>query len=440
MATRYLIIGNGAAGFSAAQAVRDRDRSGEITILSEEAHGFYSRPGLAYFLTGTVPESQLFSWSEREYRDLGIRRLNGRALDVDAREHSLGLSAGGRIAYDRLLLAPGAKAVRPRIPGIDLEGVVTLDNLDDARRILRLARRARRGVVVGGGITALELAEGLAAQGVETHYFLRREKYWSGVLEAEESALVEERLKEEGIRIHRNTELTAVIGRHGRVCGVETETGLRIECQILALAVGIRPRIELARSAGLECDRGIRVDEGLQASLPDIFAAGDAAEVLDPVTGEYNLDSLWWIALAQGRIAGQNMAGGQARHVRGVPFNVTRLGGLTTTILGTVGQGGRDEDLVSIARGDSNTWREPGDGITIESGPAESRIRLLIGARRMVGAVIMGDQSLSRPLQELVRGEADITPIREELLSHPERCAGVLTAFWRTWSETRRGA
>jgi NADPH-dependent 2,4-dienoyl-CoA reductase/sulfur reductase-like enzyme len=295
-------------------------------------------------------------------------------------------------------------------------------------------------VVVGGGITALELAEGLAAQGVETHYFLRREKYWSGVLEAEESALVEERLKEEGIRIHRNTELTAVIGRHGRVCGVETETGLRIECQILALAVGIRPRIELARSAGLDCDRGIRVDEGLQASLPDIFAAGDAAEVLDPVTGEYNLDSLWWIALAQGRIAGQNMAGGQARHVRGVPFNVTRLGGLTTTILGTVGQGGRDEDLVSIARGDSNTWREPGDGITIESGPAESRIRLLIGARRIVGAVIMGDQSLSRPLQELVRGEADITPIREELLSHPERCAGVLTAFWRTWSETRRGA
>jgi NADPH-dependent 2,4-dienoyl-CoA reductase/sulfur reductase-like enzyme len=129
MPRRYLIVGNGAAGLSAAQAIRERDRIGEITILSEEPHGFYSRPGLAYFPTGTIPESQLFSRGEREYRDLGVRRLNGRALDVDAQKHSVGLSSGGRIAYDRLLLAPGAKAVRPKIPGIELEGVVTLDNL-----------------------------------------------------------------------------------------------------------------------------------------------------------------------------------------------------------------------------------------------------------------------------------------------------------------------
>jgi hypothetical protein len=134
------------------------------------------------------------------------------------------------------------------------------------------------------------------------------------------------------------------------------------------------------------------------------------------------------------------MAGGNAHHLRGVPFNVTRLGGLTTTILGTVGPGGRDDDLVSIARGDSNTWREPGEGITIESGPAQSRIRLLVGPRKIVGAVIMGDQTLSRPLQELIRTEAEITPIRDELLAHPERCAGTLTRFWRSWSEAAHGA
>jgi NADPH-dependent 2,4-dienoyl-CoA reductase/sulfur reductase-like enzyme len=113
MGTRYLIIGNGAAGLSAAQAIRGRDASAVITILSEEPYGFYSRPGLAYFLTGTIPESQLFSRSEGEYRDLGIHRLNGRALDINPVEHSVGLSSGGRIAYERLLLAPGAQAVRP---------------------------------------------------------------------------------------------------------------------------------------------------------------------------------------------------------------------------------------------------------------------------------------------------------------------------------------
>ena len=440
MATRYLIIGNGAAGFSAAEAIRRSDRSGVVTILSEEPHGFYSRPGLAYFLTGTIPEKQLFSKSERDYRALGIQRIQGRATEIDPSRHAVQLAAGGQIAYDRLLLAPGAQAVRPKVPGIELQGVVTLDNLDDALRILRLTRRARRGVVVGGGITALELAEAFASQGLETHYFLRRDRYWSGVLDPEESVMVEEQLEEEGIRLHRNTELAKVLGRGGRVSGVETESGVRIECQILAVAVGIRPRLELARSAGLATERGIRVDETMRTSEPDIYAAGDAAEVLDPASGSYMLDSLWWVALSQGRTAGDNMAGGRSRHLRGVPFNVTRLAGLTTTILGTVGQPGRDDDLVSIARGDSNTWREPGDGLTIDSGPSQSRIRLLIGQRQIVGAVIMGDQAVSRPLQSLIRESADITPIRERLLTHPDRCGEVLTQFWRAENEALHGA
>jgi NAD(P)H-nitrite reductase large subunit len=439
MATRYLLIGSGAASVSAAESIRRHDSSGEITILSEEPHAFYSRPGLAYYLTGMIPETQLFPHAERELRELGILRLNGRAVAIDPAARTVQLAAGGRVAYDRLLLAPGALAVRPKIPGIELEGVVTLDSLNDARRILRLARRAKRGVVVGGGITALELAEGLSARGVETHYFLRRERYWSGVLEPEESAWVEDRLQKEGIRLHRNTDLAQVVGRGGRVSGVTTADGRTIACQILAVAVGIRPRLDLAQSAGLACGRGIRVDETLRTGDPDIYAAGDAAEVRDPDTGEFNLDSLWWIALAQGRVAGENMAGGSARYSRGVPFNVTRLGGLTTTILGTVGQGGRDDDLVAIARGDSNTWRVPGDGVTIEHGPAQSRIRILVGPKKIAGAVVMGDQALSRPLQELIRMEVEITSIREELLAHPEQCADVLTRFWRDWSGDGRG-
>ncbi|HLB63582.1 MAG TPA: hypothetical protein VJJ46_01970, partial [Anaerolineales bacterium] len=148
----------------------------------------------------------------------------------------------------------------------------------------------------------------------------------------------------------------------------------------------------------------------------------------------------WWVALSQGRTAGENMAGGQARVDRGVPFNVTRLGGMTTTILGTVGQPRKDDDLVAIARGDSNTWRESGDGLTIEDDRAQSRLRLLIGPREIVGAVIMGDQSLSRILQILIREAADITPIREQLLAHPERCGELLTLFWNTWNGGRHGA
>ncbi len=437
MAARYLIVGNGPAGLAAAEAIRRRDPTGEVTILTEEAHAFYSRPGLAYYLTGAVPEKQLFSRPESDYRQMRIGRVVAHVDYVERAAHSLRLQDGRRLMYDRLLLATGARALRPDIPGIELQGVVTLDNLDDARRILALARRARRAVVVGGGITALELAEGLAARGVETHYLMRRERYWGNVLEAEESALVEEQLIEEGIRLHRNAETKRLLGRGARVAAAELSSGRTLECQIYAVAIGIRPRLRLARAAGLTTDRGIVVDEGMRTSDPDIFAAGDAAEVLDPVTGARHLDSLWWAALEAGDIAGENMAGGSARQHRAAPFNVTSLGGMTTTILGCVGDGAGEDDLVCIARGDSEVWRQAADGLAVESSEAHNRLRLMVTQDLIAGAVVLGDQTLSRPLQTLIRQRVDIRSIRSRLLAEPARAGEILLGFWKEWSGAR---
>ncbi|MBF8257332.1 MAG: FAD-dependent pyridine nucleotide-disulfide oxidoreductase, partial [Anaerolineales bacterium] len=174
MTRRYVIVGNGPAGLTAAETIRRHDAAGEITIIGDENVPFYSRPGLAYLLTGTIPEKQLLSRPDSDYARQRLQRKVGRVQAIDPRGHQITLADGRSLAYDRMLLAIGARALRPEIPGIDLEGVVTLDNLEDARRILRLARRAKRACVVGGGITAVELAEGLAAQRVETHYLMRK--------------------------------------------------------------------------------------------------------------------------------------------------------------------------------------------------------------------------------------------------------------------------
>ncbi len=437
MAARYLIVGNGAAGLAAAEAIRRGDPSGEVTIVTEEPHAFYSRPGLAYYLTGVIPEKQLFSRPESEYRQLRIGRIVAHVDSVDRAGHAVLLHDGRRLPYDRLLLATGARAVRPDIPGINLQGVVTLDNLDDARRILALARRARRAVIVGGGITAVELAEGLAAQRVETHYLLRRDRYWGNVLDPEESALVEEQLAEQGIRLQRQAEVTRLHGRGTRIAAAELASGQMLECQIFAVAIGIRPRLRLARTAGLTTDRGIIVDDRLRTSDPDIFAAGDAAEVLDPESGARHLDSLWWAAIEAGSIAGQNMAGGSVRQHRPAPFNVTSLGGLTTTILGCVGEAAGEEDLLAIARGDSEVWRQASDGLAVECTEARNRLRLMLAEHTIAGAVVLGDQTLSRPLQALIRQRVDITPIRPHLLSEPTRASEVLLEFWKAWSAAR---
>jgi len=185
---------------------------------------------------------------------------------------------------------------------------------------------------------------------------------------------------------------------------------------MVAGAIGIRPRTELAISAGLLVDRGILVNEYLQTSTPDIFAAGDVAQVYDPHTGTSIVDSLWGPARQQGHAAGLNMSGDTIPYIKAVPFNVTRLAGLTTTIIGSVGRG-TDEDLIGIARGDSETWRQLPDAITAQSDFDVNRLRLLIGERHMIGAIVMGDQTLSQPL-----------------LDPQDRLGDLIANFWCEWS------
>jgi len=429
VARRYVIVGNGPAGLTAAETIRRNDAAGEIRIVGGEDHRFYSRPGLAYLLTGIIPEKRLFSRPDSVYEEAGIERSVGTVQRVDLGDHRVSLADGRAMTYDRLLLAVGARAVRPSIPGSDLDGVVTLDNLDDARRILRLARQARRACVVGGGITAIELAEGLAAQKVEVHYLMRGDRYWASVLNPHESALVEERLADDGIRIHRGMELARVVGRKDRVAAVETQTGAVLPCDLLAVAIGTQPRVELAKEAGLETGRGIWVDDTFRTGDPDVFAAGDAAEVLDPATGKRGLDSLWSVAIEQGRAAGDNLSGVVRPYRRPAPFNVTKIGGVTTTLIGAVGTGGREGDLVTIARGDSNAWREQLDSFAVVADAGANHLRLVLGDERILGAVVMGDQALSRPLQRLIRERVDISEVRDQLIGRPAEIGHVLGAL-----------
>ena len=146
---------------------------------------------------------------------------------------------GAALDYDRLLIATGAMAASTKLPGIDADGVVKLDNMDDARRIVHLAKKGRTAVVVGGGITALEIVEGLVARGVKVHYFLRGDRYWSNVLDEVESRIVEHRLQEDGVQIHYHTELAEVLTKNNRVDGVLTKDGRQIRCTLVAVAIGV---------------------------------------------------------------------------------------------------------------------------------------------------------------------------------------------------------
>src|SRR5581483_10465281 len=178
--------------------------------------------------------------------------------------------------------------------------------------------------------------------------------------------------------------------------------------------------------------RGVLVNQFLESSVPGIYAAGDVAQVYDPVAGRSVLDSLWGPARDQGYTAGLNMAGRIKAYHKSVPFNVTRLAGLTTTIIGAVGHG-RDDDLVGIARGDSETWRELPHAMIAQSGEV-NRLRLLIGERTLVGAIVMGDQKLSMPLEKMIGNGADVSSIRDQLLAPGALIAEIVSTYWLEWS------
>ncbi len=430
MTRRYLIIGTGVAGMTAAEAIYKQDPSGDILLIGDEPHKFYSRPGLAYYLTGELSEKQLYLPQAQQFKCLAAR-----VTALHPQEHRVTLANGDSLPYDRLLIATGSLAVETATPGTNLEGVVKLDNMADARHILKLARRAKRAVVVGGGITALELAEGLRARRLKTHYLLRGDRYWRSVLDPTESKIVEQRLTEEKIELHYHTEVVQILGKRKRVVGVETKDGRQIKCDIVAIAVGVKPRLELAESARLHIDRGILTDEYLQTSTPDIFAAGDVAQIFDPFSATSILDTLWPAARAQGDVVGQNMAGSKLPYRKEVPLNVTRLAGLTTAIIGAVGQGVVDDDAPGIVRGDSETWRHLPDSIAAQSHFEVNRLRLIIGQQTLLGAIVMGDQTLSRPLYHLIVHQVDISPIRPQLLNPKTRLADLLADFWTTWRQ-----
>ncbi len=250
--SRYLILGTGVAGIAAAEAIRGTDRAAEIVLVGDDPFGYYSRPGLAYYLTGEVVEKTLFPFGTADFQRLNVRYVKGRATRILRPECQVEVDGKGRLSYDRLLIAVGAQAVRLTVPGADLEGVVKLDHLTDARHILKLARRTKRAVVVGGGITALELVEGLIALGVRVTYLLRGDRYWNNVLDEHESRIVEHRLQEDGVELIHHAEVVEALGKRGRVDGIRLLDGRTIRCDLLAYAIGIQPRVELA--AGVDQD------------------------------------------------------------------------------------------------------------------------------------------------------------------------------------------
>jgi NAD(P)H-nitrite reductase large subunit len=365
--SRLVIIGNSAAGLAAIEAIRSRDRRSRITLIAAETHPPYSRIMLTYLLSQKTTPDGLFLHGADWYRQMGVDALIGqRAIRIDTRRRHVVATGNGRtrcVAYDRLLIATGALAQRPNLPGIELPGVFCLRDLDDAVAITRFAEKHRlfdrrpktriaaghanapRALFLGGGPVCLQALAALAERGMRVALLVRSRQILSQLADTSTAALAEKVLRAGGVQIVKGAATAGIEAdnnRRGSRLTVHLANGRRQPADLIIIGKGTQPNLALARGTPIATDTGILVDDTMETSVAGVFAAGDVTQALHCVTGRKVCYGTWTNACEQGRIAGLNMIGQRSAWTGGLNRNVTTLFGNT---LGAVG-------VTSIAAGD----------------------------------------------------------------------------------------
>jgi NADPH-dependent 2,4-dienoyl-CoA reductase/sulfur reductase-like enzyme/nitrite reductase/ring-hydroxylating ferredoxin subunit len=313
---QIVIVGGGAAGFSAAEMLRRQDYRGSIVMLSNEAAAPVDRPNLSKdYLAGSAPEDWLPLRPDDFYAEAKIDlRLKTEVTSIDTKARKIATSSGEAIPYDRLLLATGAEPVRLPIPGADQPHVHVLRSLADCRAIIAQADGARRAIVIGASFIGLEAAAALRARNVEVHVVGLEARPMERVLGPEMGDFVRSLHEEHGVIFHLGDTVTGIDGKRATL-----KSGGVIEADVVVVGVGVRPRLALAEKAGLAIDRGVTVNKYLETSVSGIYAAGDIARWPDPHSGENIRVEHWVVAERQGQTAARNMLG-QNQIFDAVPF------------------------------------------------------------------------------------------------------------------------
>jgi NADPH-dependent 2,4-dienoyl-CoA reductase/sulfur reductase-like enzyme len=409
MARRLVIIGGDAAGMSAAAQARRMKPPDEleIVVFERSSRTSYAACGLPYLVGGFVktPDS-LVARTPEQHRAKGIDvRTHHEVTAIDATASTVtvrDLDTGRETAlhYDELLIGTGASGISPHWPGIDAEGVLQLRTLDDAAKVERLlCAGARRAVVVGAGYIGLEVAEGLLERGLDLTVIERLDAPMGAVLDADMAAGIADAMRAAGIDLRLATAVTGFTVVDGRVTAVETAAG-PVEAELVVIGLGVRPNADLARAAGIGVGEagGIVVDDHLRTGSPHIWAAGDCVESRHRMTGRSVVVALGTHANKQGRVAGTNIAGGNAAFGGVLGTAITRFKGVEIARTGLTEREAEAAGFDAIGvttEASSRAYYYPG------AQPMKIKMVVERGTGRLLGAQIVGREGAAKRIDVL---------------------------------------
>ncbi len=405
---RHVIIGSSAAGVAAAETIRKLDPNSEILMISEETGLPYSRCLTPEFLAGRLPEERLRIRPKDFYVRNGILAVLGyRVTAVLPEEKAVILNDGRRINYHKLLIATGSSTAFPPIPGIDNQGVFGLRSLADAKALLEAARGARRAVVIGAGPVGLEAAYALYERGIEVTVVERFPRILFQQLDEEASGILARDLQAEGVRILTGRGVKEIVGpslwsrlfgKTGK--GVILDSGEKLKAEIIVVATGTRPNTGLVKGSAIVVNRGIRVNGFMETTVPGVYAAGDVAETTDAVSGVTGLSPIWPNAVAQGKVAGYNMAGKPRELSLKIGMqNAMEFRMVPAIAVGITNPAGEDYQELKVHRPEENLYR-----------------KLVFQGNLLRGMILVGDIEQAGVLAALIKNKVNVSKFKNRLL------------------------
>jgi 3-phenylpropionate/trans-cinnamate dioxygenase ferredoxin reductase subunit len=356
---RYVIIGNGFAGTTAAEQLRKNDAACTIDLFGDEPYTLYNRISLPPMLRKQIPEAKVMirdqAWHEKNRIDLHLRSRVER-IDTQARVVEC---EGRSYPYDALLVATGGRPNPTGKPGADdASNLFPFQYLDDTRAISDQIERSTVGVAIGGSFIAYELAEAFASRGLETHWLMRGPRGLHRVIDEIAGELLHDAAIADGVHMHYGEEVDSFVRSNGEITKVITTGGKEIAAECYAYGFGLTMNTELCEQAGIEVDRnGITCDQHLETSAPGVFAAGDVANFYDPILETRYRMGTWNNAGAQGKLVAVNMAGGKEAYSDVPEYSSLLFKGQTITQFGMGPELRGDLEMVRLIDRDKRWYR-----------------------------------------------------------------------------------
>lgn len=402
---KHVILGNGPAGVIAAETIRQRAPQDEIVMIGSENAPPYSRMAIPYLLMGNIDESGTYLRKEsNHFERLKIEQVRGNAISIDAKAKKLFLEGqeGKPITFDRLLIATGSVPIQSPISGIHLPGVHPCWTLEDARSIAKLAKPGSRVLQMGAGFIGCIILEALASQKVELTVVEMGDRMVPRMMTAAAGGMIKQWVQYKGVQVYTDTKVQEIT-KSGSGLSVKLSNGKSIEVDLVISATGVRPNVDYLKSSGLEIGKGIFVNEQMQTSVADVYAAGDVTESIDFSTGARIVNAIQPNAAEQARIAAINMTGGE----------VQSLGALQINVLDTLGLISSSFGLWSGAPG--------GDHVEMIDDVGHKYLRLEFLGDVLIGATCVGTTEHIGVLRGLIQGKVALGEWKTVLMEDPAK-------------------